>query len=64
MSINQTCYQLISTKVDAQSVINYHIISWVDNTCDGRPLVYHSNRQVLFTARFCRAGPLAQLVLV
>ena len=38
-----------------------HATDWivVDNTSDGRPLVFHSDREALSTARFRRAGSLA-----
>jgi len=47
-----------STKVD---VTNASVVGQLLTipACDSRPLVYHSDRQVLPTARFCRAGPLA-----
>jgi len=51
-SIVETCYQLSSTKMDAQSVINWT----VDNACNGRPLVCHSDPPALSTARFRCAG--------
>ena len=34
-------------------------VNYVDSTFDGRPLVYHSDRQALSTARFRRACSLA-----
>jgi len=51
-SIVETCYQLSSTKMDAQSVINWT----VDNACNGRPLVCHTDPPALSTARFRCAG--------
>jgi len=50
ISIVETCYRLSSAEMDAQSVIN-RVVS--------RPLVYHSDRQALSTARFRRASQLA-----
>jgi len=63
-SIVETCYQLSSTKVDAQSVINWTVVgqlSWQylrAPTVDGC-VVYHSDRQALSTARFRRENRLA-----
>ena len=65
-SIVEICYQLSSTKVDAQSVINWTIVVGqltVSPSSDSRPLAYHSDRQALSTARFRRAGLLAKYIL-
>ena len=44
-SIVARCYQLSSTKVDAQSVINWTVVGHlVHGTCGGRPLVYRADR--------------------
>jgi len=55
ISIVEMCYRLSSTKMDAQLVINWAVVA----ACDNRPLVYHSNRQALSTARFRRTGQMA-----
>ena len=60
--IAETCYQPSFKKIDTHSVMNWTVISqliWQQPICDDRPLVYHSDRQALSTARFRRAGPLA-----
>jgi len=43
--------QLSSTKVDTRSISQL-----VDNTCDSRKLVYHTDRPPVSTARFRRTG--------
>jgi len=55
MSIVATNYRLCRTKMDAYCDKLDRRRS-VDNTCDGRPLVYHTDRPLLSTARFRRAG--------
>jgi len=61
ISIVETCYQLSSRKVDAQSVINKLGRRWstksiIPPSSDARPtIVYRTDRQ----ARFCRTGQLA-----
>ena len=60
----ETCYQLRSTSVDAQSVVNWTVVGQllVYNTTGLRrstTVVYRSDRQALSTARLCRAGQLA-----
>jgi len=42
-------------------VINWTVVGQlkVDNSSDGRPLVYHSDRQALSAARLRRAGSIA-----
>jgi len=56
-SIVETCCQLSSAKVDAQSVITGpSSASYVENTRHGRRLVYHTDRLLLSAARCRRAG--------
>jgi len=63
ISIVETCYQLSSRKVDAQSVINWAVVGQLsDITSELRrstTVVYRTDRQALSTARFCRTGQLA-----
>jgi len=59
MSIVEMCYQLSSSKVDAESVINLTVVGRRQCLRNGRQLVYHSDRQALSTPQFCRAGLLA-----
>ena len=35
---------------------DYQLVNWVDSTCVGRLLVYHTDHQGLFAARFCPSG--------
>ena len=55
----RTCYQLSWRKIDAQSKINWSMKLMIPPSSDARLLVYHSDRQALSTARFCRAVQLA-----
>jgi len=60
------CYLLILTKVDAESVIGLNWTVVVDDTSDGRPIVYQNDRQALSTARFRRVARVhpRQLIVV
>ena len=69
ISIVETCYQLSSRKVDAQSVINWTVIGQLRSQYLRAPtidqyIVYHSNHQALSTTRFRRAGQLATVTIV
>jgi len=61
ISIVETCYQLSSRKVDAQSVINWTVVGQLSPLYLRRSttIVYRIDRQALSTARFCRTGQLA-----
>jgi len=62
MSIFEMCYQLSSTKVDAQSVINWTVVSQLSwqYLRLSTAVVYHKwSSSSLSAAWFCRAGPLA-----
>ena len=61
ISIVETCYQLSSRKMDAQSVINWAVVGQLSRYELRRSttIVFHTDRQALSTARFCRAGELA-----
>ena len=63
ISIVETCYQLSSRMVDADSVIIWAVVGQLDdNTSELRhsiTIVYRTDRQALSTARFCRTGQLA-----
>ena len=66
MSIVEMCYQLSSTKVYAQSVIDWTVVDrstklTIPANSDARPtaVVYHSNRHALSTTRFRLTGLLA-----
>ena len=63
ISIAETCCQLSSRKVDAQSVINWTVVSQLSWQYFRAPTLdrcsfYHNDRQTLSTARFRFAGQL------
>jgi len=60
ISIVETCYQLSSRKVDAQSVINWTVVRQLSRKYLRRSttIVYRTDRQALSTARFCCTGQL------
>ena len=65
ISIVETCYQLSSRKVDAESVINYAVVGPLSryNTSELRrstTIVCRTDYQALSTARFCCTGQLAR----